>query len=131
MVQCGREKKELKSFSYTFFLSFFSKNDMLSTLLLSEEIFWKKFGRTLRGFYSIVLWQRAPSGLHHIIDIHDIRGYRISGYRISSGYPISGISDISGYRRFFFFFFFDIPHNYSSSSWSFFGGSFVDGSVFA
>ena len=45
---------------------------MLSTLLLSEEIFWKKFERTLRGFnvftIFIVLWQRAPSGLHHIID---------------------------------------------------------------
>ena len=65
-------KKELKTFSYTFFLSFFCKNDMLSTLLLSEEIFWKKFGQTLRGFYFIVLWQRAPSGLHHInIDIRD------------------------------------------------------------
>ena len=46
-------KKELKSFSYTFLLSFFSKNDMLSTLLLSEEFSGKNSGEPSGGFISL------------------------------------------------------------------------------
>ena len=64
------EKKELKSFSYMFFLSFFSKNDMLSTLEPPPGVLFSAFVYQTEIMFGLV----SDGGLHlaytrhHIID---------------------------------------------------------------
>ena len=66
-------EKELKSFSYTFFLSFFSKNDMLSTLLLSDGNFLKKIRANPPGvlFHCSMAEGSIRLYTRHNIDIHE------------------------------------------------------------
>ena len=78
------EKKELKPFEYTFFLSFFSKKWHAFNFSALGNFREKKFGRTLRGFYlhmykrnNVRCWWRTPFGLHHIINIRHFLKYSI------------------------------------------------------